>query len=150
MDLAVKWRLFNALSGGDDPDAERVYLWHIKLRSGDRMKADVATDKWKTSLDHYLAAAKELHASMISGGFDPRFPIPVDQDGEILDGSHRVACALSLGLPRVAVEFRNERVWAPAWDYVWFLKAGMATKDKIRLLDDWRAMCRLDLPKSKR
>src|SRR3990167_9448637 len=140
-DLAVKHRLFcHLLRGGNDPDAERVYLWHIAKRSGHRIEAGVATDRWKRSLDDYLSSAKALYGAMVREGFDPAFPVPVDPDGEILDGSHRVACALALGIEAIPVVRMSKRVWAPAWGEQWFRDNGLSEAGLERLRQDWKAL----------
>ncbi len=137
MDLAVKHRFFRHLSGGDDPDSERIYRLHIELRSGARMKAGLATDKWKRKLDDYVSSAHQLHEWMMADGFRREFPVPIDPDGELLDGSHRVACALALGMPHVWCELRPDYVWAPRWDYLWFVQSKMPREDIRRVLRDW-------------
>lgn len=136
MDLAVKWRFFCHFTNRSDNDAERVYRWHIEARSGGRMKAGLSTDRWKLSLDDYVASARRLFESMSTDGFDETQPVPIDPNGELLDGSHRVACALALGIERVPVEEHERFVWAPAWDYGWFVSNGMAHADLARLVSD--------------
>lgn len=136
----MKWRLFNHLSGGDDPDAERVYLWHIEKRREDGFvdgaKAPPGDPRWQHI---YLRDAKALHASMWAKGFDPEQAIPVDGFGEILGGAHRLACALALGLP--VKTYRGQRkIWPPAWDRDWFVAHGMADDDLARLDKDWATM----------
>ena len=142
MDLAVKYRFFRHLYGGEDPDSERVYRWHIEKRSGGRMEAGLATDKWKTQTDDYVSSATGLFKSMSAGGFDERYPVPIDPDGELLDGSHRVSCALALEIPHIAVELRPDYVWAPAWDYLWFIEAKQtkASTDVKRVLEDFNRL----------
>jgi hypothetical protein len=139
MDLAVKWRLFRYLLSGEDADAVRIYLWHIEKRSGARMQQGLATDAWKRSLDDYLASAASLCRSMAYHGFHPSGAIPIDPDGELLGGAHRVACALALGIETVPVDRRADRVWAPRWDYEWFVANGMGEDGLSRLKADWEA-----------
>src|SRR5688572_21516981 len=119
-DLAVKWRLFRHWLEGSDEDSVRVYLWHIAARSGKRLQQGLATDAWKMTLDDYVVSAALLCRSMAYSGFDPSHAVPIDPDGELLGGAHRVACALALGLDVVPVERRENRVWAPAWGIDWF------------------------------
>lgn len=137
-DIAVKHRLFCHYLHGGDPDAERVYRWTIEKRSGHRMAAGLATDKWKKSVDHYLISAKALLSAMAREGFDPRFAVPIDPDGELLDGSHRVACALALEVEEVPVSPQQRYVWAPAWGYEWFVENGMGDLESLR--EDWRGL----------
>ena len=140
LDLAVKHRYFLHLTGGNDPESEVLYAWHIGHRSGERMEAGVATDKWKTSVDDYLAAASQLHISMQESGFSAKHPIPVDPNGEILDGSHRLACALALGIKGVPVIHTGQLVWAPIWGCDWFICEGMSLEDVGRLEQDLEMM----------
>ena len=140
-DLAVKWRLFRSLlPGGSDPDAERIYRWHLEQRSGHRMRQGLATDLWKLTLHEYVASAEALLWNMQAFGFLGRGIIPVDADGEIFNGSHRVACALALGIGEIPVTTMPGCVWAPSWGYQWFVDHGMAGEDLERLRQDWAAM----------
>ncbi len=139
-DLAVKFRFFRHLLSGRDPDAFRVYQWHLWKRSGARMAAGVATDQWKMTLDDYVASAASLCRSMASRGFDPSCAIPIDPDGELLNGSHRVACALALGIEDCPVRRERKMAWAPAWGHEWFVANGMGEEDLSRLKADWGAL----------
>jgi hypothetical protein len=140
MDLAVKFRFFRHLIGGNDPDSERVYRWHIDQRSGHRIREGIATDQWKLSLTDYVVAAKMLLESMRTFGFRPKAMVPVDPDGELLGGAHRVACALALGIKEIPILRETRKVWAPPWDWGWFVEKGMMFDDLERLLSDWEAM----------
>ena len=137
-DLAVKKRFFSHLHGGDDPDSEHVYRWHIEKRSGARMRAGLSTDRWKACLDDYVTSARGLLESMREDGFQLSGAIPCDPAGEILYGSHRVACALVLGIVTIPVMHEQRHAWAPAWGYDWFVANGMGHDDLARLCRDWR------------
>jgi hypothetical protein len=140
-DLAVKWRLFrHLLHGGDDPDAENLYRWHIEKRSGTRMRAGLATDQWKKTLDDYVASARALFESMREDGFRLSGAVPVDPAGELLDGSHRVACALALGVEMIPAKREARHAWAPPWGYEWFVANGMGYDDLARLCRDFREL----------
>jgi hypothetical protein len=135
-DLAVKHRFFrHLLNGGDDWNAERVYRWHIDIRSGARMQSGLVTDKWKKSVDDYVGAAKGLCNSMAMW-FPDSCAVAVDVNGELLDGSHRVACAIARGLAEIPVRHEAREVWAPAWGRDWFVTNGMAAGDLERLEKD--------------
>lgn len=129
----MKWRFFNHLLGGDDPDAERVYLWHIQKRRG---SGYVDGEK---GINDYVPAARALAESMTAKGFDIWHPVPLDRDGELLGGAHRTACALALGVG-VAIQRINMTAWAPAWDRAWFVERGMAGDDLARLDKDWACL----------
>lgn len=140
LDVAVKWRFFNQLLLGGDDDAERVYRWHIEVRSGARLDAGLATDKWKLTIDDYVRSASDLIDSMAKDGFLASGAIPVDPDGELLDGSHRLACALALHVPMVSVMRLSRKAWAPPWDLAWFIEHGMAQDVIRRTTNDWIVM----------
>jgi len=136
----VKWRFFRHLLDGNDADAVRVYLWHIEKRSGSRMAAGLATDQWKCTLDDYVASASSLCRLMAHHGFATVGAVPVDPDGELLDGSHRVACALALGIEAVPMTHETRKVWAPAWGLQLFIDNGMDEAGLSRLKADWEAL----------
>ena len=148
MDLAVKWRFFKHLSRGGDDEAEKLYRWHIEQRSGARIDASIPTDKWKLSLDDYVRSARNLYDSMSKNGFLASGAVPVDIDGELLDGSHRVACALALCLSKVSVMRLTRKAWAPSWDLTWFANHGMTRPDMLRLLADFDTMRGSDIYRS--
>lgn len=88
------------------------------------MEAGLPTDFWKQNTDDYLGAAKALFHSMNKNGFDPRCAVPIDPTGELLNGSHRVACALALEIETIMTVSVPQNVWAPAWDEGWFIMNG--------------------------
>lgn len=136
-DLAVKWRYFRYLITGEDEDSERVYIWHIAQR---RMSGFV--DAEKQNWDDFYEGVRNLLVSMINNGFDPKHAIPIDPDGELLGGAHRVACALALG-ESVHVRPMHHRAWAPSWGRDWFVEHGMESADLARLDADWKLMQQL-------
>ena len=81
-------------------------------------------DETKYAIEDYIAAIDQLFCSMSEHGFNYYHPIPIDRNGELLDGSHRVACALALGIEKVPVIQHDSKVWAPPWDSVWFFEHG--------------------------
>jgi hypothetical protein len=140
LDIAVKYRFFAHLLRGGDPDAERVYRWHIEQRSGARMKMGLATDQWKKSTDDYVNSANQLFDAMLNHGFMQYFAVPIDPDQELLDGSHRVACALAFWQETIPVVLCTKRAWAPPWGRDWFVAKGMAQPDLARLESDWNLL----------
>lgn len=133
--MAVKWRFFSHLRAGGDEDAVRVYCEHIEKRSGHRMQQGLATDVWKLVTEDYVRAAKALFESMVLQGFNANYPIPLDIEGRLLNGSHRLACALALELPEVPIETGPYMAWAPPWGEAWF-KEHMPG-DFLRISTDW-------------
>jgi len=134
--------MFRHLAGGEDPNAESIYRWHIDKRSGSRMQAGLTTDNWKRNLDDYVMSAKGLLLAMQRDGFSEDHPIPVDPDGEILNGSHRLACALCLKLKVVPVEYSDKHAWAPDWNYGWFLQHGIEISQLQGIMTDFYEMQR--------
>lgn len=63
-------------------------------------------------------------------GFDPKHPIPVDQRYEILDGSHRLACAALFDVrPRVEVYGVDSHMY----EREWFSKMGFGEEELQRV-----------------
>jgi hypothetical protein len=89
------------------------------------MQAGLSTDAWKRNIDDYLASAVWLFQSMQKYGFDPDHAVPIDPAGELLNGSHRVACALALGIKEIPVIHEKRMAWAPAWNAAWFRSNGL-------------------------
>lgn len=139
IDLAVKWRFFCHLLNGDDPDSERVYRWHIEARKVANAKVNLGMDS-KSGTDQYVTDCHNLISSMQQHGFLPKYAVPIDLDGELLGGAHRVACAVALGIDQVPVSREDRYVFAPSWGFAWFLDNGMPTDDLERLDQDWRAL----------
>ena len=134
----MKWRLFESFRlGSSDPDVERLYLWHIAARRNANRSVGVGMDANKASDAAYIPAAKALYQSMVAKGFDPAFPVPVDPNGELLGGAHRVACALALKIESIVVEHQERLVWAPAWGEQWFAQHGLSGEDLERLRSDF-------------
>lgn len=132
LDIVVKWRCF--VTGG--ADAERLYRWHIEQRTG-----GVERGSWKTSVDDYLRAARELAASMQALGFDPATPIILGSNGRLMHGAHRLACSLALGLEAVPVHRRADRPGRAApWGASWFRRHGMTESEIARLGADLAAL----------
>jgi tetratricopeptide (TPR) repeat protein len=140
IDLAAKYLFFRALDGrGDLAGAETLYRRHIAARTGGHEPPDATTGaaSAKRSVDDYVAAARELHASMRAHGFAPAHPVPVTAEGRIGNGAHRLACALALGLdvptwPCVST--------GPGWDAAWFSAHGFTDADLRRLLHTWAGL----------
>ena len=104
------------------------------------MVAGIPTDKWKQSTDDYVASVRTLLASMQDMGFLASGAVPVDPNGELLDGSHRVACALALGIPQVSVMRLTRKAWAPPWDLAWFATHKMPRAELARVMSDFDLM----------
>src|SRR5688572_11114760 len=138
-DLAVKWRFFRHLLSNTDADAERVYRWHIEARRSANAKVHLGMDG-KSGTDQYVQDCGRLVISMGAHGFKSECAIPIDPNGELLGGAHRVACALALGIEAVPVSRQARVAWAPAWDEAWFIAADTRAVDLAHIRKDWRAI----------
>jgi hypothetical protein len=132
LDLVVKYRFFEALKHGtSEAQVEEMYARHILARTGGIEPGS----RTKTSLPKYVEAARELFQSMTQNGYDPAWPIPVDQWGRLRDGAHRLACAtvLNLEVELVAV---HRQYPIRQWGLDWFLTKGFGRQYVNGLLDD--------------
>jgi hypothetical protein len=123
----VKYRMFRSQHSEMPASAaaEHDYVKHIWERSRHRWVQGLPTDGSKFGPFDYIGAALSLLDSMKRHGFDPDYAIPVDQNGDILNGAHRIACALSLGKNVILTKVDN-KAWAPPWGSDWFLANGFA------------------------
>lgn len=141
LDVVVKHRWFSHLISGSDEMAESLYRGMIAERNGPRIKNGFTTDGWKTTVDDWVDASKALLASLQENGFIEQHAIPVDKSGELLNGTHRLACALAMGFATVPVwALPDKEVWAPAWDEAWFRDHGMPEREIKKLLDGYEAL----------
>lgn len=134
----MKHRFFVSLLRGGDADAERLYRWHIATRKDANAKWGIGMDG-KSGTDEYVTDCRNLVVSM-SYGFAPQYPIPIDPNGELLGGAHRLACALALGIATVPIAPQTRLAWAPAWDEAWFRAHGITGSDLERLRRDWESL----------
>lgn len=135
LDYVVKWRFFRHLMDGADPDSERVYRWHIAQRTGGT-EVDYRTEKvTKRSIDEYVEGCRALLSSMREHGFTKDGAVPIDRNGLPLDGSHRIAAAIAVGI-KVRVR-RSRRGAKRTWGFDWFVEHGMLASDLKRIVADW-------------
>lgn len=135
----MKWRFFRHLLGGNDPDAERAYRWHLEARKVGNAAIGLGMDG-KSGTDQYVRDAEALISSITHNGFLLQGAVPVDPDGELLGGAHRVACALALGYGDIPIVRRSERIWAPPWGEQWFRDNGLGEPDFVRLRQDYERL----------
>jgi hypothetical protein len=83
------------------------YLTVEAYESG-RSEIDNAYAKMQTlrGKGQYLRDTKGISDSIRNDGFLSRYPISISQDGYLLDGSHRLACALYHGVEEVPVDIQ--------------------------------------------
>ena len=107
------------------------------------MQAGLATDQWKRTEDDYVNSATDLLHSMQQFGFLQSEPIPIDINGELFGGAHRLACAIALQIKLVPVVTIQHAVWAPPWNEAWFVEHGIAPSDLKQIRDDFELLSRL-------
>lgn len=131
LDFAVKYRFFLHLLRGGDQDSERVYRWHIYMRTG-------GIEGEKSSVDDYVDACHVLLSSVQKNGFLSEYPALLDPNGRLYDGAHRVSLALAMRRPLYVA--REGEIAKRTWGFDWFSDQGMSRGDLLRVVDDW---CRL-------
>ncbi len=115
-------------------DTESVYLRHILFRTGGSESGDAVR---KGTLAEFAAQFRQLIGSMRANGFDPAHPIPVARrTGLILNGAHRLAAALALGIEKVAVTY-DESVEGLTWDFDEFVAEGFRPLELDELVRAW-------------
>lgn len=136
LDIAAKFlfvRHHLQLSEENEIDIKDLYRRHIFLRTNGREPEAFS----KRSVKDYERDFVVLVESMKANGFREDAAIPVDRNGRILGGAHRLATALALGLDTVPVV----RIGAPwvglDWGMAWFLKHGFKPPVLNRLLYCW-------------
>ena len=138
LDIAAKAFYANALLGRLSHcslvDAELCYLKHIQFRTGGQEPGD---ETRKGSLNSYKVQFIELIESMRRDGFLEEFAIPVaKKTGLILNGAHRVAAALCLGIKRVPVVYNTE-LDGLTWNARWFMMQGFTPVEIDALTRQW-------------
>lgn len=134
LDIAIKARFFEHLAAGGDPDAERLYRWHIETRTGGREPGGS-----KLSTDDYVNACMALLDSMQARGFDDAYPIVLGSNGRLKSGAHRLACALVLGC-EVTIRTDRKPGTAQSWGSAWLMSSGISPDDLVRVERDWERL----------
>lgn len=105
-DLAAKMLYLRHMQSGFDMNyAKHAYYRHIEAMNPNHREPGQPD---KNSLDRYVAAFEELFRSFQTEGFRAdKTLIPVDRNGVLLDGAHRVSCAAILNMNIRAVRFHE-------------------------------------------
>ena len=102
-DLIFKVELADAWLHGDAAAtrvAEEAYLESIRARCGFH-----ESEPPKSGPEDYVTSFRATLASISARGYDEKAaPVPVDGDGELLGGAHRVAACVACGCPCCIVE----------------------------------------------
>ncbi|HBK46239.1 MAG TPA: hypothetical protein DDZ67_07365 [Xanthomonadaceae bacterium] len=126
-------RLYLGLPLPADVDAGDLYRRHILKRTAAR-EPDASG---KSSIGDYETSFAVLIESIRDHGFHEYAAVPVDGAGRILNGAHRVAAAIALGLKSIPV-VRLPAPWkALDWGMGWFLGQGFTPEQINLLLHGW-------------
>ncbi len=124
LDLATKLAFLESLDDPGTSFAARLYDRHIAAFS---LGLAEPGDPTKRGSDVFRETFMALLRDMRQNGFDPqRSLIPLASDGTILNGAHRVACAIHLGIPLLGVETGLEPF---CYDGAYFHRRGMLDED---------------------
>lgn len=130
LDLAVKFAYANKILGDLLPfgsiDPEYLYDCHIQMRTGGVEPNSVYR---KQSTDDYKYYFQITIQDIKNNGFDANDPIKVSQKtGLILNGAHRLAAALALGVKKVPVVYDPVDL-GREWDIQWFSRNGFSADE---------------------
>lgn len=102
-DLVFKLSLAKAILSGDAMrirEAEAAYLESVRARNG-----FYEEDPPRDCPEDFLSAFRRTLESIRTKGFDPKMgAIPIDADGEVLNGAHRLVSCVACGTPCWVVE----------------------------------------------
>lgn len=107
IDLIAKLMMLRNLSGEVCLDFyEKIYVTHIEAFSLGTFQEP--GDVNKSSTDDYIRTFRELYENISLNGFDDNISIvPVGKDNVILNGSHRTAIAVFLGIKIPVIRFNH-------------------------------------------
>ncbi|MCP4552904.1 MAG: hypothetical protein GY834_12880 [Bacteroidetes bacterium] len=123
LDLAIKLLYLDGRRY-NDKFSSKIYDEHIRSISLGSFK-EPGNEK-KTNLETFIGTFNELYSSIREIGFDARKSlIPISQNGTIINGAHRVACAIALDKPLKCVKLDTQDHF---YDCKFFFNRGMEPK----------------------
>ena len=124
LDLVCKYAFFNDLKNQtNDEFVCELYKKHILKRTKGREPRDRFNKAVrKVTIDDYIESAIELYRNMSQNGFDEKYPIPYTDEGMLLNGAHRIACAAVLNIDIITNVVPQKDHTRKAWDLKWFQK----------------------------
>lgn len=97
--------------------AQSLYLEHIRVMTKDSF---IEAGSHKEKAQDFIDAFNALYDDMKHNGYrEDLLPVPVDKNGVIMDGAHRVACAIVLNIPIKIVKLPVEAIY-DLYDYLYF------------------------------
>ncbi|MCL1986450.1 MAG: hypothetical protein FWG64_00545 [Firmicutes bacterium] len=131
LDLMVRYLLFRDWANGTENEKHlSLYARLFLTRNGGYDGFGEFDPGKKVGIADFIASAKATFNSIKENGFDKNNPVPIGEDGYILDGMHRTAAAIAL----------NEDIWVQKFprqnkDFTckWFYEHGFTTEDMMRI-----------------
>ncbi len=114
----------------------RYYTLQLMFKQGvhdDELFAQYKEMQEKRFGQDTLGGFKEVADAIRLHGFNWRYPIRVTRAGKLIDGSHRIACALYFGIEHVPVKF-DDADNEVDYGREWFINNGFET-DMVEILD---------------
>lgn len=97
LDVLAKTQVLRVLDADED-QARQLYEHEYRFHTGNGVTAE-PDDPSKKTFDEYWEAFKLTYSRIRDLGFDPQIStIPVTADGQIINGSHRAAICIHLGI----------------------------------------------------
>ena len=122
IDVIIKYLYVNSLLNGQGTSFyKQLYLDHIKAFNG-FVEAD---DTNKVGSDAFDNNIKDLLVSIKNKGFDGKHFLPISSDNVPIDGAHRLAIALALGIKVLAFKINNAKSYC--FDLKFFENRGLPT-----------------------
>jgi hypothetical protein len=116
---AKHWKL-----GIDSDWARRLYLEHLRIIAPGYTEGDGSEKK---GIPAFIKAFDEILSSVAAKGFDPELNvIPVNEEGVIIDGAHRLAACAAFD--RIVTIVRPVRHYLHDYSSSWFVAKGFPLK----------------------
>ena len=131
LDLVVRYLYAkDILARCGNNDILSLYKRNCLMRTGGIEPVNEHGISVKNSIGDYITQFKELIASLQEKGYDKNYPIPMQTNGCLANGAHRIAAAAALEMD-VEVQYveRGCKI-----DFDWFVENGFSTEDKMRIL----------------
>jgi hypothetical protein len=139
LDVFLKKLYFDVISGRRIEDSgliKNLYRKHIFLRTGGIEPPDLYSEQHfteKISIGDYEAQAQDLYKSIEAKGFNQQKAIAVSDDLLLMNGAHRLAAAVSLGLDAIPIE---RSAGGGLWGTEWF-KYNLKAHEYLFLLSEY-------------
>jgi hypothetical protein len=125
LDVFLKKLYFDVIGGGRKESSALIinlYRKHILIRTGGNEPPDLNCENHhikKFTIKDYELQAYELYKSIESEGFRVDRAVPVTENLLLVNGSHRLAAAISLGLESIPIARKST---GGVWGLDWFKK----------------------------